>query len=145
MWNARNPGALLRLYAGYFWAHSCYCANRFYNLRRTWLKRHWLLRKRQSMRDGKCVRGRQGFLSFLLFFSRRERPLLPGKFYQRYTKFYPTCSTVASLDFPGKFLPQPVDFASCRGLTGSWSTPRLIWYSHSLNNTQTKKLRIIIL
>ena len=44
---------------------------------------------------------------------------LTGKFYQRCTKFYPTCSTVASLDFPGKFLPQPVDFASCRGLTGS--------------------------
>ena len=45
-----------------------------------------------------------------------------------------TCSPVASLLFPGKFLPQPVDFGSWRGLTGSWSTPWLISNSQLLEN-----------
>ena len=45
-----------------------------------------------------------------------------------------TCSPVASLLFPGKFLPQPVDFGSWRGLTGSWSTPWLISNSQFLAN-----------
>ena len=60
MWNSR---ALSRLHAGNFWAHSCFRANRFNKLCRTWLKRYWLLRKRQSMRDRKGIGGRQRSLS----------------------------------------------------------------------------------
>ena len=39
---------------------------------------HWLLRKRQRMRDRKRVGSRQRSLSFLSFLPRRERPLLAG-------------------------------------------------------------------
>ena len=42
-------------------------------------KRHWLLRKRQYMRDRKRIGCRQRSVSFLSFFSRHERPLLAGK------------------------------------------------------------------
>ena len=51
---------------GNFWAHSCYRANRFCKLCRTWLKRCWLLRKRQCMRDRKRIGGLQRSLFFLL-------------------------------------------------------------------------------
>ena len=61
MWNVR---ALLRLHAGNFWAHSCYRAESFSKLRRTWLKRYWLLWKRQCTRDRKRIWGRQKSLSF---------------------------------------------------------------------------------
>lgn len=45
-WNAH---VLLKLYAGNFWVHmySCYCANQFCKVCRTWLKRYCLARKRQ--------------------------------------------------------------------------------------------------
>ena len=49
-----------------FWAHSCYRANRFCKLCRTWLKRCWLLRKRLCMRDRKRIGGLQRSLFFLL-------------------------------------------------------------------------------
>ena len=51
---------------GNFWAHSSYRANRFCKLCRTWLKRCWLLRKRQCMRDRKRIGGLQRSLFFLL-------------------------------------------------------------------------------
>ena len=52
---------------GNFWAHSCYRANRFCKLCRTWLKRCWLLSKRQCMRDRKRNGGLQrSFFSLLL-------------------------------------------------------------------------------
>ena len=67
MWNSR---ALSRLHAGNFWAHSsCFRANRFNKLCRTWLERYWLLRKRQCMRDRKRIGGRQRSLSSLSFIS----------------------------------------------------------------------------
>ena len=53
-------------------------ANRFCGLCRTWEKLHWLLRKRQRMRNRKRVGSRQWSLSFLSFLPRRERPLLAG-------------------------------------------------------------------
>ena len=52
---------------GNFWAHSCYRANRFCKLCRTWLKRCWLLSNRQCMRDRKRIGGLQrSFFSLLL-------------------------------------------------------------------------------
>lgn len=74
-WNAH---VLLKLYAGNFWVHmySCYCANQFCKLCRTWLKRYCLARKRQYMDDRKRIRS----LSVLSFFSCRERRLPRGKF-----------------------------------------------------------------
>ena len=51
---------------GNFWAHSSYRANRFCKLCRTWLKRCWLLKKRQCMRDRKRIGGLQRSLFFLL-------------------------------------------------------------------------------
>ena len=44
-------------------------ANRFNKLCRTWLKRYWLLRKRQCMRDRKRIGGRQKSLSLPYHFS----------------------------------------------------------------------------
>jgi len=44
---------------GNFWAHSCYRANRFCKLCRTWLKRFWLLRKRLFLPGRKRIGGRQ--------------------------------------------------------------------------------------
>ena len=65
MWNVR---ALLRPHAGNFWAHSCYGADRFCKLCRTWLKRYWLVKKHQCMRDRKRIGGRQESLSLFPFF-----------------------------------------------------------------------------
>ena len=67
----------MRLHAGNLWVHS-YCMNRFNKLCRTWLKCYWLLRKRQCIHDKKCIGGHQRCLSFISFFSCRERPLLTG-------------------------------------------------------------------
>ena len=54
--------------------------NRFSRLCRTWQKRHWLLRKRERMRDRKLVGSRQRSLSCRFILPRRERPLLAGKY-----------------------------------------------------------------
>ena len=54
-------------------------SNRFSRLCRTWHKRHWLLRKRERMRDRKLVGSRQRSLSCRFILPRRERPLLAGK------------------------------------------------------------------
>ena len=43
-------------------------------------KRHWLLRKREGMRHRKLVGSRQRSLSSRFSLSRRERPLLAGKY-----------------------------------------------------------------
>ena len=80
MW---NEGALLRLLAGNFWAPS-HRANRFCKLCRTWLKRHWLLRKRHYIRDRKHTGGRQKSVSFLSLFCCRERSLLAGNVHTKY-------------------------------------------------------------
>ena len=74
MWNV---SALLRLLAGNFWAPS-YRPNRFFKLCRTLLKRNWLLRKRQCIRDRKHTGGQQRSVSYLSLFCCRERPLLEG-------------------------------------------------------------------
>ena len=64
-----------------FWAQSSYRPNWFCKLWRTWLKRYWLLRKRQCMCDRKLIPGWQKPLSFLSVFSCYERlpSLLAGK------------------------------------------------------------------
>ena len=54
-------------------------SNWFSGLCHTWQKRHWLLRKRQGMRDRKLVGSRQRSLSSLFILPRRERSLLAGK------------------------------------------------------------------
>ena len=76
MWNVR---ALFRLHAGTFLAHCCHRSNRFCKLCCKWLKRWWLLRKRQCIRDRKRIGWRQTSVPFLSFLSCRERPLLAGK------------------------------------------------------------------
>ena len=60
---------------------SCYRANRFCKLYRTWLKRHRFSRERKWMRDKKRIGGRERSLYLISFFSFRERPLLAGNRY----------------------------------------------------------------
>ena len=55
---------------------SCYRANRFCKLYRTWLKRHRFSRERKFMRDKKRIGGRERSLYLISFFSFCERPLL---------------------------------------------------------------------
>ena len=50
----------------------------FSGLCRTWQKRHWLLRKRERLRDRKLVGSRQRCLSSSFILPRRERLLLAG-------------------------------------------------------------------
>lgn len=77
-WNACS---LLRLNIGDFWPYRCYWPYRFCKLCHRWLKRNWLFRKHQYMLDRNThrVEARKRYISFLWFFSRRERPLLEGK------------------------------------------------------------------
>ena len=60
---------------------SCYRANRFCKLYRTWLKRHRFSRERKFMRDKKRIGGRERSLYLISFFSFCERPLLAGNRY----------------------------------------------------------------
>ena len=53
--------------------------NRFSGLFHTWQKRHWLLEKRERVRDRKLVGSWQRFLSSRFILPRRQRPLLAGK------------------------------------------------------------------
>ena len=45
----------------------------------------------------------------------------------------PTCLGVVSLFLPGNCFPHPTDWGSVLTRTGSLSSPRHSWYSHSLN------------
>ena len=78
LWSSRHRFTLRRI----LWATTQmytrafswnFARNRFSGLCRTWQKRHWLLRKRESMRDRKLVGSRQRSLS-----SRIILPLLAG-------------------------------------------------------------------
>ena len=55
-------------------------SNQFSRLCYMWQKRHWLLRKREGMRDRKLVRSRQRSLSSCFILPCCERPLLAGEF-----------------------------------------------------------------
>ena len=57
----------------------CTKPNRLSGLCRTWQKRHWLLRKRECVRDRKLVGSRQRSPSCCFSLPRRETPLLAGK------------------------------------------------------------------
>ena len=71
----RNARALYRLHAVHFWAHSCYRANRFWKLCRTWLKCYWLPGNASAcVIENTSEPGRGLFLSYNLFFC-RERPV----------------------------------------------------------------------
>lgn len=71
--------ALLRLNIGDFWPYRCYWPNRFCKLCHRWLKRNCCLENTNTCLIGTPIEARKRYISFLWFFSPRERPLLEGK------------------------------------------------------------------